>query len=73
MFELFEDVVEVTTRLMKLGACIAFAVYVAWKSNFIMPETYGDLAVPAVMALFLASLVLIAGALINPKEQEQQS
>jgi hypothetical protein len=60
------------TRVIKVMSCIYFAGYVAWRSNFIIPEAYGDLAVPAVMALFVAVLVLIAYSLVNQWHQSRQ-
>lgn len=69
MFELLEEMFDRFTRAVKVASCIGFAGYVAWKSNAFMPESYGDLAIPAVMALFVAALLCIAGSLVNQYQQ----
>ena len=71
MFEMFEELLNRATRILRLTTCMGLSGYVAWKSQFIVPETYGDLAVPGLMAMFCITLLLIATSL-HARDQRQR-
>lgn len=61
-----------STRILRQICCIGLAGYVAWKANSIIPETYGDLAVPALMVLFCVSLLLVAASFYSQDQQRER-